>query len=115
MSTAPHATSPSPGRLPSRRPAAPPPPPRRASHRPVLVQLAADEGCWVGVYAADGTLKWQAYVPVGTARSWVFAHRVSMKIGNPRGIVLTLNGHRMNSLGSQVVTLHLQPGQTVTG
>jgi hypothetical protein len=59
------------------------------------------------VYAADGTLKWQAYIPAGAARSWVFARRVSMKIGNPRGIVLTVNGHRINSLGSQVMTLNL--------
>jgi hypothetical protein len=84
-------------------------------HRPVLVQLAAAEGCWVGAYAADGTLKWQVYVPAGAARSWVFAHRVSMKIGNPGGIVLTVNGQRMNSLGSQVVTLNLQSGQNVPG
>ncbi len=38
-----------------------------------------------------------------------------MKIGNPGGIVLTVNGHRMNSPGSQVVTLNLQPGHTVPG
>jgi cytoskeletal protein RodZ len=102
---------------------APAPPARRSApeatpgqqHRPVLVQLAAAEGCWVGVYAAGGTLKWQAYIPAGAARSWVFAHRVSMKIGNPGGIVLTVNGHRMKSLGSQVATLNLQPGQTVPG
>jgi hypothetical protein len=94
---------------------APAPPARRAvpgavpgqPHRPVLVQLAAAEGCWVGVYAADGTLKWQAYVPAGAARSWVFAHRVSIKIGNPRDIVLTVNGHRINSLDSQAMTLNL--------
>jgi hypothetical protein len=94
---------------------APAPPAHRGAHvaapgqprRPVLVQLATAEGCWVGVYAADGTLKWQAYIPAGAARSWVFAHRVSMKIGNPRDIVLTVNGHRINSLGSQTVTLNL--------
>ena len=59
------------------------------------------------MYAADGTLKWQAYVPAGAARSWVFAHRVSMRIGNPRHVVLTVNGHRINSLGSQAMTLNL--------
>jgi hypothetical protein len=83
--------------------------------QPVLVQLAAAEGCWVGVYGADGTLRWQAYIPAGAARSWVFAHRISMKIGNPGGIVLTVNGHKMTSLGSRPMTLHLQPGQTVRG
>lgn len=93
----------------------PAPPTRRAArgaapgqpHRPVLVQLATAEGCWVGVYAADGTLKWQAYIPAGAARSWVFACRVSMKIGNPREVVLTVNGHRINSPGSQAMTLNL--------
>jgi hypothetical protein len=77
----------------------------------VVVQLAATEDCWVGVYAPDGTLKWQAYIPAAAARSWVFARRVSMRIGNPGGIVLTVNGHRMTSLGGQAVTLNLQPGR----
>jgi cytoskeleton protein RodZ len=94
---------------------APAPPARRSARgavprqprRPLLVQLAAAEGCWVGVYAADGTVKWQAYVPAGAARSWVFTHRVSMRIGNRRGVVLTVNGHRINSLGGQAMTLNL--------
>jgi hypothetical protein len=84
-------------------------------YRPVLVQLAATEACSVGVYAADGTLKWQAYLPAGAARTWVFARRVSLKISNPGGIVLTVSGHKMNSLGGRVVTLNLQPGPAVPG
>jgi len=109
-----HKPLPVPAPAPRAHRAAPAATPRQ-QYRPVLVQLAAAEGCWVGVYAAGGTLKWQAYIPAGTARSWVFAHRVSMKIGNPGGIVLTVNGHRMNSLGSQVLTLNLQPGHDVPG
>lgn len=68
-----------------------------------------------GVYVTDGTLRWQAYIPAGAARSWVFSHRVSMKIGHPRGVVLTVNGHKLQSPGSRVVTLNLQPWQTVRG
>ena len=109
-----HRPVPRPTTVPPARRAAPAAAPGH-QHRPVLVQLAATEGCWIGVYAADGTLRWQTYVSAGAARSWVFAHRVSMKIGNPRGIVLTVNGHKMHSLGSRVVTLNLQPGQTVPG
>jgi hypothetical protein len=80
------------------------------NQQPVLVQLAATEGCWVGVYRPDGALRWQAYIRAGAARSWVFAHRVSMKIANPGGIVLTVNGHKMTCLGSQPITLNLRPG-----
>jgi hypothetical protein len=29
---------------------------------------AATESCWASVYLANGTLKWQAYIPAGTAR-----------------------------------------------
>lgn len=82
--------------------------------RSVVVQLEANEDCWVGVYAADGTQKWQGIILAGSSRSWNFTHRVSMKIGNPGGVVLTVNGKRINSLGSQAVTLYFRPHQTVS-
>jgi hypothetical protein len=66
-----------------------------------------------GQLEPDGALRWQVYIPAGAARSWVFTHRVSMKIGNPRGVVLTVNGQKVTSLGSPPITLNLQPGQTV--
>ncbi len=80
----------------------------------MVVQLAANEDCWVGVYAADGTEKWQGIIPAGGTHSWDFTRQVSMKIGNPGGVVLTVNGHSMNSLGTQPVTLDLKPGQAVS-
>lgn len=86
-----------------------------AQQRSVVVQVEANEDCWVGVYAADGTQRWQGIIPAGSTRSWNFTHRVSMKIGNPGGIVLTVNGKRINSLGSQAVTLYFRPQQTVSG
>ena len=92
-----------------------PTPASSAQRRSVLVQLAATEDCWVGVYAPDGTMESQAYVPAGSTRSWNFTHRVSMEIGNPAGIVLTVNGHRMKIPGSQVTTLSFRPGGTVSG
>jgi cytoskeletal protein RodZ len=93
----------------------PTPSPTASQRRSVLVQLAATEDCWVGVYAPDGTLQSQAYISAGSTRSWNFTHRVSMEIGNPGGIVLTVNGHRMNLPGSQVTTLSFRPGGTVSG
>ncbi len=99
-------------------PSAKPSPSQHASgqhRRSVVVQLEANEDCWVGVYAANGVEKWQGIVPAGSSRSWSFTHHVSMKIGNPGGIVLTVNGHRVGSLGSQAVTLNFQPRRTVSG
>ncbi len=93
----------------------PTPTPTATQRRSVLVQLAATEDCWVGVYAPDGTMQSQAYIPAGSTRSWNFTHRVSMEIGNPGGIVLTVNGHRMNLPGSQVTTLSFRPGAGVSG
>jgi len=90
------------------------PTPTPTHRRSVVVQLAANEDCWVGVYAADGTEKWQGIIPAGGTHSWDFTRQVSMKIGNPGGVVLTVNGHSMNSLGTQPVTLDLKPGQAVS-
>ncbi len=92
-----------------------PSPATSQQRRSVVVQLAANEDCWVGVYAADGIEKWQGIISAGMTRSWSFTRQVSMKIGNPGGIVLTVNGRSMNSLGTQPVTLNFQPGRTVSG
>ena len=102
------SAAPSPAHTPS--PSATP-----SQRRSVVVQLAANEDCWVGVYSPDGVMQSQVFVPGGSAHSWRFTHQVSMKIGNPGGIVLTVNGHRIKGLGTNAVTLDLKPGQTVTG
>ncbi len=76
----------------------------------VVIQLAATEDCWIGLYSADGTAEWQTVISAGTTHSWTFTRHVSMKIGNPRGIALTVNGRSMSTLGGQPVTLDLRPG-----
>jgi hypothetical protein len=40
---------------------------------------------------------------------------VSMEIGNPGGIALTVNGRTLSSLGTNPVTLTLRPGHTTSG
>jgi transcriptional regulator with XRE-family HTH domain len=83
--------------------------------RSVVVQLAANEDCWVGVYSPSGVMQSQVYIPGGSARSWRFTHQVAMKIGNPGGIVLTVNGHRITGLGTNAVTLDFKPGKSASG
>ena len=83
----------------------------------VVISLAAIEDCWVEFTKPDGVFLLQAYVVGGTSKTWTFRHLVHMNIGNPGGIVLTVNGKRVGRPGAigQPVTLSLGPGQPVTG
>ena len=83
----------------------------------VVISLTATEDCWVEFTKPDGVFLLQAYVVGGTSKTWTFSHLVQMNIGNPGGIVLTVNGRRVGSPGAtgQPVTLSLGPGKPVTG
>ncbi len=52
----------------------------------------------------------------GSSKTWTFSRKVNMDIGNPGGIVLTVNGKKLGSPGAtgQPVTLSLGPGRQVT-
>ena len=60
-----------------------------------------------------GQTLFQAYVVSGSTRTWRFRHAVSMQIGNPGGIVLTVNGKDLGHPGTygQPVTLNFGPGK----
>ncbi len=83
----------------------------------VVISLTAIQDCWVEFTKPDGVFLLQAYVVGGTSKSWTFSRTVNMNIGNPGGIVLTVNGKRVGSPGAtgQPVTLSLGPGRPVTG
>jgi cytoskeletal protein RodZ len=96
-------------------PAATPSPP--AVNPNVVVSLTAIQDCWVEFTRPDGRFLSQAYVVGGSSKTWTFARTVRMDIGNPGGIVLTVNGKKLGSPGGtgQPVTLSLGPGKQVTG
>jgi len=81
-----------------------------AQRRSVVIQLAATEDCWIGLYSANGAQEWQTVVSAGTTHSWTFTRHVSMEIGNPGGIALTVNGRSISTPGRQPVTVDLRPG-----
>jgi cytoskeletal protein RodZ len=95
-------------------PAASPAAPHR--HR-VVIRLTAIQDCWVEFTKPDGTYLVQAYVSGGTSKTWTFRHAVDMQIGNPGGIILTVNGQRLGRPGSvgQPMTLSLGPGKKLPG
>jgi len=83
----------------------------------VVIHLTAIEDCWVEFTSQAGQFISQAYVVGGDSKTWTFQQAVNMQIGNPGGIVLTVNGKRVGSPGSagQPVTLSLGPGRPVSG
>jgi hypothetical protein len=52
----------------------------------------------------------------GNSKAWTFPQAVDMEIGNPGGIVLTVNGRKVDSSGTsgKPVTLSLGPSHGVT-
>jgi len=83
----------------------------------VVISLTAIQDCWVEFTKPDGRFLSQAYVVGGSSKTWTFSRAVNMDIGNPGGIVLTVNGKKLARPGGvgQPVTLSLGPGKQVTG
>jgi cytoskeletal protein RodZ len=99
---------------PSSAPSTPAPP---AVSQNVVISLSAIQDCWVEFTKPDGRFLSQAYVVGGSSKTWTFSRAVNMDIGNPGGIVLTVNGKKLARPGTvgQPVTLSLGPGKPVTG
>jgi cytoskeletal protein RodZ len=98
-----------------------PTPTTRVRHH-VVIRLTALQDCWVQFAKPDGTYVSQAYVSAGSTQSWTFRHAVVMTIGNPGGILLTVDGKNLGRPGtasSQPLTLNFGPGRklphTVSG
>ena len=87
------------------------PTPTPVSHN-VVIQLTAIEDCWVEFTSSGGQYLSQAYIVAGSTKTWTFRHAVTMQIGNPGGIELTVNGKNLGRPGSpgQPVTLSFGPG-----
>jgi cytoskeletal protein RodZ len=80
------------------------------SHR-LVIQLTANQDCWVEFTKPDGRYLFQTDVLSGSSRTWHFRHAVTMQIGNPGGILLTVNGKDVHPASGQPVTLSFGPGR----
>lgn len=101
--------APSPAAPLSPRPAAPAttPVPRRPYARTVTIRLTAFGDCWVQFTTARGAYSTQLVVPGGTSKRWVFRHAIDMRLGNPRGVRLIVDGKNPLPPGPRPVTLRL--------
>jgi len=103
------------------RQATPPPAPATSlvpapyAHK-VAIRLTAIEDCWVEFTTPGGGYLFQAIVAAGTSRRWSFRHAVDMRLGNPGGIKLTVDGKNPLPPGTtQPITLSLGVHSKATG
>ena len=79
----------------------------------VVIQLTATEDCWVLLSSpGDGTQIFMGVIPAGSSRTWTEKKAVDVRLGNPGGVVLTVNGQRQNPNSTVPVTLSFSPGHT---
>jgi cytoskeletal protein RodZ len=102
------------GHRASAAPAATTPAPVPYAHT-VAIHLRAAEDCWVEFTTPGGRRLFQVVVAGGTAKRWRFRHAVDMRLGNPGGIKLRIDGKNPLPPGTaQPITLRLGPGGKVS-
>ncbi len=79
----------------------------------MVIHLTANEDCWVQLTSSgDGTQIYMGVIPAGSSRTWTEKKAVDVRLGNPRGVILTVNGQRQNPNSTVPVTLSFSPGTT---
>ena len=78
----------------------------------VIIHLSATENCWVELTTASGRQIYEGIVYAGTSKHWTETQVVSLMLGNPGGVTVSVNGKDPVPHGStQPVTLSLEPNQ----
>jgi transcriptional regulator with XRE-family HTH domain len=76
----------------------------------VVIKLAANEDCWVLLTSnQDGSQIYMGVIPAGSSMTWTEKQAVSVRLGNPGGVVLTVNGKRQTPGTILPVTLSFSP------
>lgn len=87
----------------------PSPGPPSYAHK-VVIRLMAVQDCWVAFSTPAGQSLFQTYIPAGASKRWTFTHAIDMRVGNPAGIKLTVDGRNPLPPGAmQPLTLSLHP------
>jgi len=83
-----------------------------ASHVPTdaVIELTAKQECWVELSnAATGQPIFEGDIYPGSPASWTEKRDVHLTLGNPRAVVLTVNGNPVSTNSVQVLTLNISP------
>jgi cytoskeletal protein RodZ len=87
--------------------------PKPSPNQVVIALDAVSSDCWVDLTSAStGQLIFEGTLPVGSSRTWTESQPVSMEIGDPGAVTLTVNGVSQNPPAGSPVTLTLGASQT---
>jgi hypothetical protein len=76
--------------------------------RHVVIVLSAVTGdCWIDLTTVPGQPVFAGTLPAGTSRTWTEKGPVSLELGNPGAITLTVNGKNKSPTSTSPVTLTL--------
>ena len=92
----------------SAKPSAHPTPSPRPSD--VVIHLTATQPCWVLLTKrSDGSQIYMGVVPAGSSMTWTEKQAVDVRLGNPPGVVLTVDGKRQSTNVNNPETLSFSP------
>lgn len=84
-----------------------------AASEPIRVSVRLTERCWFRV-TGDGRPVYEGELPPGAESTWTAQERLTVKIGNPRGVVLTWNERPVELGGPEPVTRLFTPEGVAT-
>jgi cytoskeletal protein RodZ len=97
----------------SAKPSSRPSPTPSARRSDVVIKLTAVEDCWVQLTkSSDGSQIYMGVLPAGSSKTWTEKQAVSMKLGNPPGVVLTVDGKRQATDVNNPETLSFSPSSS---
>ena len=99
----------------------PPPsitPTQKATEKPAypagesVIKLTATQACWVAITNNSGKQLYSGVIAAGKSMTWTETQKVSVRIGNPSGAKLTVDGKNESSKSVSPVTVTVNPATT---
>jgi cytoskeletal protein RodZ len=93
-------------------------PTQKATEKPAyppgeaLISLTATQDCWVGITNNSGKQLYNGIVQAGKSMTWRENVLVSVRLGNPSGIKLTVDGKNETPKSTNPVTVTVNPSST---
>ena len=75
----------------------------------LVIQLTANEDCWVLLTSSTGAQIYMGTIPAGSSMTWTEKEAVKLEMGNPPGVVLTVDGKRQSTNVNNPETLSFSP------